>query len=97
MSTVEIWHDVAVFTLWLKKVKESLADIWEMTGVRLLPDDGSLQQELIHIIWTNAESPVSQINFTIQLKTWKTGLIDNFLLCFYTVEMSQMVYKLSNL
>ncbi|TMS04030.1 Thyroid adenoma-associated protein-like protein [Larimichthys crocea] len=51
-----------VFTLWLKKVKESLADIWKMTGVRLLPDDGSLQQELIHIIWTNAESPVEGVS-----------------------------------
>ncbi|XP_076007130.1 tRNA (32-2'-O)-methyltransferase regulator THADA-like [Genypterus blacodes] len=29
-----------------------------MTRVRLLPDDGSLQQQLVHIIWTNAESPV---------------------------------------
>jgi len=33
-----------------------------MTGTRLLPDDSSLQQQLVHIIWTNSESPVSQIN-----------------------------------
>ncbi|XP_070759925.1 tRNA (32-2'-O)-methyltransferase regulator THADA [Enoplosus armatus] len=51
-----------VLTLWLKKVKECLADIWKMTGVRLLPDGGSLQQELIHIIWTNAESPVEGVS-----------------------------------
>ncbi|XP_074494084.1 tRNA (32-2'-O)-methyltransferase regulator THADA isoform X3 [Sebastes fasciatus] len=49
-------------TLWLKKVKECLADIWKMTGVRLLPDDGSLQRELIHVIWTNAESPVEGVS-----------------------------------
>ncbi|XP_062273526.1 tRNA (32-2'-O)-methyltransferase regulator THADA [Scomber scombrus] len=51
-----------VLTLWLKKVKECLADIWEMTGVRLLPDNSSLQQQLIHIIWTNAESPVEGVS-----------------------------------
>lgn len=39
-----------------------------MTGVPLLPDDSSLQQELIHIIWTNAESPVSQINIILLLQ-----------------------------
>lgn len=38
-----------------------------MTGVRLLADNSILQQELIHIIWTNAESPVSQINIIILL------------------------------
>uniref|UniRef100_A0A3Q3F285 Si:ch211-225b11.4 n=1 Tax=Labrus bergylta TaxID=56723 RepID=A0A3Q3F285_9LABR len=48
-------------TLWLKKVKECLADIWKKTGVPLLPDDSSLQQELLHIIWTNAESPVDGV------------------------------------
>ncbi len=40
-----------------------------MTGVRLLPDNSSLQQELIHIIWTNAESPVSEINIIILLQS----------------------------
>ncbi|XP_042345011.1 thyroid adenoma-associated protein homolog [Plectropomus leopardus] len=49
-------------TLWLKKVKECLADIWKMTVDRLLPDDSSLLQELIHIIWTNAESPVEGVS-----------------------------------
>ncbi|XP_040897367.1 thyroid adenoma-associated protein homolog [Toxotes jaculatrix] len=51
-----------VLTLWLKKVKECLADIWKMTGVRLLPDNGNLQQQLVHIIWTNAESPVEGVS-----------------------------------
>eukprot|EP00064_Thunnus_orientalis_P006923 superscaffoldBa00000745_g6942 len=51
-----------VLTLWLKKVKECLADIWKMTGVRLLPDNSSLQQQLIHVIWTNAESPVEGVS-----------------------------------
>ncbi|XP_031712265.1 thyroid adenoma-associated protein homolog isoform X1 [Anarrhichthys ocellatus] len=49
-------------TLWLKKVKECLADILEMTGVRLLPDNSSLQQQLIDIIWTTAESPVEGVS-----------------------------------
>ncbi|KAM7018971.1 tRNA (32-2'-O)-methyltransferase regulator THADA [Tautogolabrus adspersus] len=50
-----------VLTLWLKKVKEFSSDIWKKTGVPLLPDDSSLQQELLHIIWTNAESPVEGV------------------------------------
>uniref|UniRef100_A0A3B4ZZQ2 Thyroid adenoma-associated protein homolog n=1 Tax=Stegastes partitus TaxID=144197 RepID=A0A3B4ZZQ2_9TELE len=49
-------------TLWLKKVKECLVDLWKMTGVQLLPDSSSLQQQLIHIIWTNAESPVEGVS-----------------------------------
>ncbi|XP_063753076.1 tRNA (32-2'-O)-methyltransferase regulator THADA isoform X2 [Eleginops maclovinus] len=49
-------------TLWLKRVKECLADIWKMTGDRLLPDNSRLQQDLIHIIWTNAESPVEGVS-----------------------------------
>lgn len=57
-TSVQIRYVVAVLTLWLKKVKECLPDIWKRTGVPLLPDSSSLQQELIHIIWTNAESPV---------------------------------------
>ncbi|CAN9513218.1 unnamed protein product [Ophioblennius macclurei] len=48
-------------TLWMKKTKESLPDLWKMMGVRLLSDDSSLQQQLIHIIWTNAESPVEGV------------------------------------
>nr|XP_020450271.1 thyroid adenoma-associated protein homolog [Monopterus albus] len=51
-----------VLTLWLKKVKECLADIWKMTDVRLLPDNSRLQKQLIHIMWTNAESPVEGVS-----------------------------------
>lgn len=48
----------AVLTLWLKRMKECLAEIWKRRGVRLLSDNSSLLQQLVHIIWTNAESPV---------------------------------------
>ncbi|XP_059193716.1 thyroid adenoma-associated protein homolog [Centropristis striata] len=64
-------------TLWLKKVKECLADIWKMTGVRLLQDDSSLQQQLIHIIWTNSECPVEGVSefvrsaFSLLLELYK--------------------------
>lgn len=58
---VDISYVVAVLTLWLKKVKVCLADIWKMTSKRLLPDNSNLQEQLIHIVWTNAESPVSQL------------------------------------
>ncbi|XP_019715994.1 thyroid adenoma-associated protein homolog [Hippocampus comes] len=51
-----------VFTLWLKKVKECLPDIWKMTGGRFLPDDSILQQKLISVIWTSAESPVEGVS-----------------------------------
>ncbi|MEQ2294152.1 hypothetical protein AMECASPLE_000992 [Ameca splendens] len=50
-----------VLTLWLKKVKECVTDLWKMTGARLLPDDSRLLQQLTHIIWTNAESPVEGV------------------------------------
>uniref|UniRef100_A0A8D3AWE0 Si:ch211-225b11.4 n=1 Tax=Scophthalmus maximus TaxID=52904 RepID=A0A8D3AWE0_SCOMX len=58
-----------VLTLWLKKVKECLADIWKMTGDCLLSDNSSLQQQLIHIIWTNAESPVEGVSEFVRSAT----------------------------
>uniref|UniRef100_A0A3P9L1H1 Si:ch211-225b11.4 n=1 Tax=Oryzias latipes TaxID=8090 RepID=A0A3P9L1H1_ORYLA len=48
-------------TLWLKKVRECLTDLWKITGTRLFTDDNRLLVELIHIIWTNAESPVEGV------------------------------------
>ncbi|XP_015828497.3 tRNA (32-2'-O)-methyltransferase regulator THADA isoform X1 [Nothobranchius furzeri] len=48
-------------TLWLKRVKESVDDLWRMTGVRLLPENSLLLQQLQHIIWTNAESPIDGV------------------------------------
>ncbi|XP_013770425.1 thyroid adenoma-associated protein homolog isoform X2 [Pundamilia nyererei] len=53
-----------VLNLWLKKVKECLADLWKVTRVRLLPDNCTLLQQLIHLIWTNAESPVDGVSET---------------------------------
>ncbi|XP_023821654.1 thyroid adenoma-associated protein homolog [Oryzias latipes] len=50
-----------VLTLWLKKVRECLTDLWKITGTRLFTDDNRLLVELIHIIWTNAESPVEGV------------------------------------
>lgn len=45
-----------VFTIWLKRLKECLNEVWEVTGA---PLDSDLQQHLTQIIWSNAESPVS--------------------------------------
>lgn len=45
-----------VFTIWLKRLKECLSEVWEVTGA---PLDSDLQQQLTQIIWSNAESPVS--------------------------------------
>lgn len=45
-----------VFTIWLKRLKECLSEVWEVTGAAL---DSDLQQHLTQIIWSNAESPVS--------------------------------------
>ncbi|KAM4616330.1 tRNA (32-2'-O)-methyltransferase regulator THADA [Polymixia lowei] len=56
------YYAFEVLTLWLKKVKVSLADIWKMTGVRLLPDTCSLQEQLLQVIWNNAESPVEGVS-----------------------------------
>ncbi|XP_024861145.1 thyroid adenoma-associated protein homolog [Kryptolebias marmoratus] len=63
-----------VLTLWLRRVKECVPDLWETRGGRLLPDSSRLQQQLTHIIWTNAESPVGGVpefanNAFIQLLT----------------------------
>ncbi|XP_053277676.1 thyroid adenoma-associated protein homolog [Pleuronectes platessa] len=57
-------HQLAfeVLALWLKRVKECLAEIWRMTGVSLLSDNSSLQQQLVHTLWTNAESPVEGVS-----------------------------------
>ncbi|KAM9858631.1 tRNA (32-2'-O)-methyltransferase regulator THADA [Aulostomus maculatus] len=51
-----------VLTLWLRKVRECLADVWRVTGVRLLSDNSSLRQKLIDVIWSNAESPVEGVS-----------------------------------
>uniref|UniRef100_A0A3P9QEL2 Si:ch211-225b11.4 n=1 Tax=Poecilia reticulata TaxID=8081 RepID=A0A3P9QEL2_POERE len=50
-----------VLTMWLKRAKECVTDLWKMTGARLLPDGSRLLQRLTHIIWTNAESPVEGV------------------------------------
>ncbi|XP_061585131.1 tRNA (32-2'-O)-methyltransferase regulator THADA [Cololabis saira] len=50
-----------VLTLWLKRVKDCLGDLWKMTDARFLPDNSSLLKQLNHVIWTNAESPVEGV------------------------------------
>nr|XP_029493834.1 thyroid adenoma-associated protein homolog isoform X1 [Oncorhynchus nerka] len=55
-----------VLTLWLKSVKECLAEIWEVTSAPLLPDDSSLRQQLIQVIWDNAESPVEGVSEVVR-------------------------------
>ncbi|XP_012718940.2 thyroid adenoma-associated protein homolog [Fundulus heteroclitus] len=50
-----------VLALWLRRAKECVTDLWKMAGARLLPDDSRLLQQLTHIIWTNAESPVEGV------------------------------------
>ncbi|XP_056135401.1 thyroid adenoma-associated protein homolog [Lampris incognitus] len=57
-----LYYAFEVLTLWLKKVKASLTDIWKMRDVRLLPDDCNLQQELIQVIWNNTESPIEGVS-----------------------------------
>lgn len=48
-----------VFTIWLKRLRECLREVWEVTGA---PLDSDLQQHLTQIIWSNAESPVSLLH-----------------------------------
>ncbi|XP_059407167.1 thyroid adenoma-associated protein homolog isoform X2 [Carassius carassius] len=47
-----------VFTIWLKKLRECLSEVWEVTGA---PLDSDLQQHLTQIIWSNAESPLDGV------------------------------------
>ncbi|KAM6964965.1 tRNA (32-2'-O)-methyltransferase regulator THADA [Aplochiton taeniatus] len=51
-----------VLMLWLRKMKESLATIWEIIGAPLLSNDSSLRQQLIQVLWNNAESPVEGVS-----------------------------------
>ncbi|KAK7164223.1 hypothetical protein R3I94_002828 [Phoxinus phoxinus] len=47
-----------VFTIWLKRLKECLSEVWKVTGA---PLDSDLQQHLTQIIWSNAESPLDGV------------------------------------
>ncbi|XP_067295364.1 tRNA (32-2'-O)-methyltransferase regulator THADA isoform X2 [Pseudorasbora parva] len=47
-----------VFTIWLKRLKDCLNEVWEVTGA---PLDSDLQQHLTQIIWSNAESPLDGV------------------------------------
>ncbi|XP_056119769.1 thyroid adenoma-associated protein homolog isoform X2 [Rhinichthys klamathensis goyatoka] len=47
-----------VFSIWLKRLKECLSEVWEVTGA---PLDSDLQQHLTQIIWSNAESPLDGV------------------------------------
>lgn len=43
---------------------ECLAALWQRRGVPLLSASSNLLQQLTHIIWTNAESPVTKLETT---------------------------------
>ncbi|MFT7808492.1 thyroid adenoma-associated protein homolog [Arapaima gigas] len=47
--------------LLLKCIKECLNDLWDARGAPLLKEDSSLCQQLIQVIWNNAESPVEGV------------------------------------
>ncbi|XP_043096293.1 thyroid adenoma-associated protein homolog isoform X2 [Puntigrus tetrazona] len=47
-----------VFTIWLKRLKECLSEVWEVTGAPLGSD---LQEHLTQIIWSNSESPLDGV------------------------------------
>ncbi|KAK7934127.1 hypothetical protein WMY93_005023 [Mugilogobius chulae] len=51
-----------VLNLWLKKVRENVTEIRKMTKTRLLSDSNNIQQQLIHIIFTNADSPIDGVS-----------------------------------
>uniref|UniRef100_A0A3B3V5H6 Si:ch211-225b11.4 n=1 Tax=Poecilia latipinna TaxID=48699 RepID=A0A3B3V5H6_9TELE len=65
LTHVGIFHHIesvlSLLTMWLRRAKECVTDLWRMTGSRLLPDDSRLLQRLTHIIWTGAESPVEGV------------------------------------
>ncbi|XP_056313525.1 thyroid adenoma-associated protein homolog [Danio aesculapii] len=47
-----------VFTIWLKRLKECLSEVWEVIGA---PLDLDLQHHLMQIIWRNSESPLDGV------------------------------------
>uniref|UniRef100_A0AAV2MRW7 DUF2428 domain-containing protein n=1 Tax=Knipowitschia caucasica TaxID=637954 RepID=A0AAV2MRW7_KNICA len=67
-----------VVNVWLKKMRENIAEIMELTGAPILSESSSLQQQLIDIILTNADSPVNGVSdlarsaFTLLLDLYQT-------------------------
>lgn len=84
----------AVLTLWLKRVKECLADIWQRRGVPLLADSSSLLQQLTRIIWTNAESPVTWFSITV-IYCYLTERISFFLFFCFIVNVLLFCWRCS--
>ncbi|XP_060125391.1 tRNA (32-2'-O)-methyltransferase regulator THADA-like isoform X3 [Zootoca vivipara] len=51
-----------VFSLWLRRVRESLEEIWEGQRSRVLADQSRLLERLTQFLWNNAESPVEGVS-----------------------------------
>ncbi|XP_039416982.1 thyroid adenoma-associated protein homolog isoform X1 [Corvus cornix cornix] len=48
--------------LWLQRLREGLAALWHQTGTRILAQDSELLQEVTHLLWNNAETPVEGVS-----------------------------------
>ncbi|XP_053225019.1 uncharacterized protein LOC128403894 isoform X5 [Podarcis raffonei] len=51
-----------VFSLWLRRVRESLEEIWEGKRSRVLADQSRLLERLTQFLWNNAKSPVERVS-----------------------------------
>ncbi|XP_077776975.1 tRNA (32-2'-O)-methyltransferase regulator THADA-like isoform X3 [Podarcis muralis] len=51
-----------VFSLWLRRVRESLEEIWERKRSRVLADQSTPLERLTQFLWNNAESPVERVS-----------------------------------
>ncbi|XP_038008017.1 LOW QUALITY PROTEIN: thyroid adenoma-associated protein homolog [Motacilla alba alba] len=49
-------------SLWLQRLRESLAALWHLTGTRILAQDTELLQEVTQLLWNNAETPVEGVS-----------------------------------
>ncbi|XP_031983903.1 thyroid adenoma-associated protein homolog isoform X2 [Corvus moneduloides] len=48
--------------LWLQRLREGLANLWHLTGTRILAQDSELLQEVTQLLWNNAETPVEGVS-----------------------------------
>ncbi|KAM8797588.1 tRNA (32-2'-O)-methyltransferase regulator THADA-like [Eudromia elegans] len=51
-----------VFSLWLQRLQESLPSIWCLKASRILAEDSDLLNQLMQLLWNNAETSVEGVS-----------------------------------
>ncbi|XP_061322023.1 tRNA (32-2'-O)-methyltransferase regulator THADA-like isoform X1 [Pezoporus flaviventris] len=48
--------------LWLQRLRDTLPALWSLKGTRILAQDTELLQQLLQLVWDNAETPVEGVS-----------------------------------